>query len=124
MSEGPGQGQQQYLTPPPFVTHEQMGGVHSRIGALEQGHTSLVSMYGHYRGEMLGQFDLLRSDIRKIAEARQAEPRDQGGLNLSVREAFIACFAIMAGTALITNMATSQKPPMETVRRAADVLIP
>jgi hypothetical protein len=118
-----GQGQsQQYLTPPPFVTHEQMGGVHSRLGALEQGHSSLVSMYGHYRGEMLGQFDLLRADIRKIAEVRQQEPREQGGLHLSVREAFIACFAIMAGTALITKMAVDPVGAPAMVRSAADLV--
>jgi hypothetical protein len=63
-----------YQAPPPFVTHEQLGGVHRQIGALEKGQESLIAMYGHYRGEMLGQFDLLRADIKKATEAREAAP--------------------------------------------------
>lgn len=117
--------QGQYQVPAPFVTHEQMGGVHQSIGELRQGQASIMSTYNHLRGDMLSGFEKLEKAILTSASAQaKAREPEQGGLNLSVREAFIACFAIMAGTALITNMATAQKPPMETVRRAADVLIP
>lgn len=122
-----GQGEQRYVAPSPFVTHREMGEVHQTIGELKSGQQSIIATYNHLRGDMLNGFDKIAAMIaaeRQETAKRALQQPEQGGLNLSVREAFIACFAIMAGTALITNMATAQKPPMETVRRAADVLIP
>lgn len=124
MSEGPGQGQQ-FQAPSPFVTHREMGEVHQTIGELRQGQQSIIATYNHLRGDMLNGFDKIAAMIaaeRQESAKRALQQPEQGGLNLSVREAFIACFAIMAGTALITNMATTQKPPVETVRRALDIM--
>jgi len=122
-----GQGQP-FTAPSPFVTHREMGEVHQTIGELKSGQQSIIATYNHLRGDMLNGFDKLAAMIsaerQETAKRALQAPPEPGGLNLSVREAFIACFAIMAGTALITNMATSQKAPIETVRRAADVLIP
>ncbi|NBW19226.1 MAG: hypothetical protein EBR82_65750, partial [Caulobacteraceae bacterium] len=60
---------------------------------------------------------------RQTDAKRAAQQPDTQGLNLSVREAFIAVFAIMAGTALLTKMAVdSVERPIENVRKAMDVL--
>lgn len=118
-----------FSAPSPFVTHREMGEVHQTIGELRQGQQSIIATYNHLRGDMLNGFDkiaaLIAAERQEHAKRtlQQQEPQG-GGLNLSVREAFIACFAIMAGTALITNMAQSSKPPVEAVRRAADFLVP
>lgn len=120
------QGQQPYHVPAPFVTHAEMAPVHARIGGLERGQQAVLEAYGHMRGELLGRFDRLESALtaeRQTDAKRAAQQPDTQGLNLSVREAFIAVFAIMAGTALLTKMAVdSVERPIENVRKAMDVL--
>lgn len=121
-----GPGGQQYVAPSPFVTHKEMGEVHQTIGELRQGQQSIIATYNHLRGDMLNGFDKIAAMIsaERQNEAKRAlqQPEPQG-LNLSVREAFIACFAIMAATALIMKMAVDpDNSPAEHVRQAADML--
>lgn len=121
MSEqGPG-GQPSYHAPAPFVTHEQMGGVHRQIGALEQGQASIMSTYNHLRGDMINGFDKMDKSITTLVATldaqrqndakRAAQVPEPQGIQLSAREAFIACVAIMAATAFLTNMFTGGARP-------------
>lgn len=122
----PGQGQPpHYSAPSPFVTHREMGEVHQTIGELRQGQQSIIATYNHLRGDMLNGFDKIAAMIaaeRTESAKRALQQPEQGGLNLSVREAFVACFAIMAGTALITKMAVDPGGAPAIVRSAADLV--
>lgn len=121
-----GQGQPpHYGAPSPFVTHREMGEVHQTIGELRQGQQSIIATYNHLRGDMLNGFDKIAAMIaaeRTESAKRALQQPEQGALNLSVREAFIACFAIMAGTALITKMAVDPVGTPAVVRSAADLM--
>lgn len=81
--------------PSPFVTHQDLGPVHQRIGALEQGQHSIVQTYNHLRGDMITHFD----KIEKLIESQK--PVEQPGVNLTVRElALIAVALVLAGAIL------------------------
>jgi hypothetical protein len=85
----------QYQPPSPFVTHQDMGPVLSRMGALEQGQASILQTYSHLRGDMITHFDKLE----KLMEA--AKPAEPSGVNLSLRElVVIACALVLAGALL------------------------
>jgi hypothetical protein len=84
-----------YTPPSPFVTHQDLGPVHSRIGALEQGQVQILQTYGHLRGDMLTRFDELKGLIKS------QQPAEQSGVNLSMRElVVIACALVLAGALL------------------------
>lgn len=84
-----------YTPPSPFVTHQDIGPIHSRMGALEKGQEQIILTYGHLRGDMLTHFDKLE----KLISAQK--PADQGGVNLSMRElVVIACALVLAGALL------------------------
>ena len=80
--------------PSPYVTHQDLAPVHSRIGALQEGHATLASTYNHLRGEMLTRFDKLE----KMIEAQQ---QPQKGVNFTVRELAALVAAIALGGILI-----------------------
>lgn len=82
--------------PSPFVTHAEMGPVHSRLGSLEKGQEHVLNTYAHLRGEMLSHFAGMEKLIRESAPSAE-----RGGVNLSAREAsVIATALVLAGIVL------------------------
>lgn len=84
--------------PSPFVTHQDMAPVHSRMGALEQGQASIMQTYNHLRGDMLTHFDKLE----KLIEAQK--PTDPGGVNLSMRELVVIAIALVLAGAILSRL--------------------
>lgn len=85
-------------SPSPFVTHQDLGPVHQRIGALEQGQHSIVQTYNHLRGDMITHFD----KIEKLIEAQK--PPEQSGVNLTMRELVVIAVALVLAGALLNRI--------------------
>lgn len=83
------------VPPSPYVTHQDMAPVHSRMGALEQGQASIMQTYNHLRGDMLTHFD----KIGKLIEAQK--PPEQSGVNLSMRELVVIAIALVLAGAIL-----------------------
>lgn len=90
--------------PSPYVTHQDIAPMHTRIGALEKGQESIISTYSHLRGEMIHSFDEIKKLIRD-----QAPPQQQG-VNLSFREV-----VIFAGALVLVGAFLSRLPGVETM---------
>ena len=92
----------QWQPPSPYVTHQDMAPVHSRLGAVERGQQATLDAYNHLRGDMLSGFDRL---AKKIDETnRVEEPRQQSGLNIPMPMlATIIAGAVLAGAALANS---------------------
>lgn len=84
--------------PSPFVTHQDLGPVHQRIGALEQGQHSIVQTYNHLRGDMITHFD----KIEKLIEAQK--PADTGGVTLTTREMVAVVIALILAGAILSRL--------------------
>lgn len=84
--------------PSPFVTHQDLGPVHQRIGALEQGQHSIVQTYNHLRGDMISHFD----KIEKLIEAQK--PADTGGITLTTREMVAVVIALVLAGAILSRL--------------------
>lgn len=84
--------------PTPYVTHQDMGPLHSRMGALEQGQASIMSTYNHLRGDMITHFD----KIEKILEAQK--PQEQSGVNLTVRELVLIVVALVLAGGILSRL--------------------
>ncbi len=93
---------EQWRPPSPYVTHQDMAPVHSRLGAVEHGQQATLDAYNHLRGDMLSGFDRL---AKKIDETnRTEEPRQQSGLNITMPLlATIIAGAVLAGAALTNS---------------------
>lgn len=87
-----------YHPPSPFVTHQDMGPVHSRIGALEQGQASIVATYNHLRGDMLARFDHLETMLK------EQRPAERDGVNLTLRELVVIAVALVIAGALLGRL--------------------
>lgn len=85
-------------SPSPFVTHQDLGPVHQRIGALEQGQHSIVQTYNHLRGDMITHFD----KIEKLIEAQK--PPEQSGVNLTMRELVAIAVALVLAGGLLSRI--------------------
>jgi len=82
--------------PSPFVTHEQLGPIHSRIGSLEKGQEHILQTYAHLRGEMLQRFD----DLERIMSRPPPEP-ERGNVQLTMRELVIIAVALVIAGAFL-----------------------
>lgn len=89
--------------PSPYVTHQDMAPVHSKIGELQQGQVSIMQTYAHLRGDMLSGFE-------KIEAAIKAQAPQQSGVNLSGREMVIVAVALVLAGAILSRL-----PGVETV---------
>lgn len=85
-------------SPSPFVTHQDLGPVHQRIGALEQGHLQVVQTYNHLRGDMISHFE----KIEKAIEA--TKPVEPTGVNLSMRELVVIAIALVLAGAILSRL--------------------
>lgn len=99
-SQGPysQQGMWRPPVPTPYVTHQDMAPVHTRLGSLEQGHTTLLQTYNHLRGDMITHFD----KIEKILEAQK--PSEQSGVNLTMRELVIIAIALVLAGGILSRL--------------------
>lgn len=87
-------------TPPsPFVTHEQLGPLHSRIGSLEKGQEHILNTYAHLRGEMLQGFDSIEKLLKR--EQEQHARDDRGNVSLTMRELVIIAVALVIAGAFL-----------------------
>lgn len=84
--------------PSPFVTHQDMAPVHTRIGALEQGQHSIMQTYNHLRGDMITHFE----KIEKAIEAQK--PADTGGITLTTREMVAVVVALILAGAILSRL--------------------
>lgn len=85
--------------PSPYVTHADMAPMHTKIGSLERGQESIISSYGHLRGEMLHSFDELKAIIR--ASQTPAPTQESRGVTMSMHSVIVAAVAlILAGIVL------------------------
>ena len=104
------QQQQPYRPPSPYVTHQEMGPIHSRLGSVERGQQATLDAYNHLRGDMLSGFDRLATMIRQQSEEKREDVRDekkQTGLPLPTLAVVIAG-SVLAGMALAnSSIATS-----------------
>lgn len=92
----------QWQPPSPYVTHQDMAPVHSRLGAVERGQQATLDAYNHLRGDMLSGFDRLAKKIDETSRAE--EPRQQSGLNIPMPMlATIIAGAVLAGAALANS---------------------
>jgi len=102
MSEDYYGGQQPNLwrpqVPSPYVTHQDMGPLHTRIGALEQGQASIMQTYNHLRGDMLTHFDKLE----KLIEAQK--PAEQTGVSFTMRELVVVAIALVLAGAILSRL--------------------
>lgn len=87
--------------PTPYVTHQDLAPMHSKIGSLEQGQQSVLQAYGHLRGEMLHGFDEIKAIMK---EQRPAEPQN-GEIRLSTRELVIIAIALVIAGAFLGRVA-------------------
>lgn len=79
--------------PVPWVTHQELAPMHTKIGSLEKGQESILQAFGGYRAEILTRMDRIE---RLIAERPVEEAR--GEVRLTWRElALIATALIVAG---------------------------
>ena len=95
------QGMWRPHVPTPYVTHQDLAPMHSKIGSLEQGQQSVLQAYGHLRGEMLHGFDEIKAIIK---EQRPAEPQN-GEIRLSTRELVIIAIALVIAGAFLGRVA-------------------
>lgn len=86
------------VPPSPYVTHQDMAPVHSRMGALEQGQASIMQTYNHLRGDMIAHFD----KIEKLIEAQK--PPEQSGVNLSMRELIVIAIALVLAGGILARV--------------------
>jgi hypothetical protein len=77
--------------PTPYVTHQDLAPMHSKIGSLEQGQQSVLQAYGHLRGEMLHGFD----EIKAIMKEQRPNETPKGEVSLTVRELVIIAIALV-----------------------------
>lgn len=84
--------------PSPFVTHQDLGPVHQRIGALEQAQIATAQAYNHLRGDILTRFD----KIEKLIEAQK--PADTGGITLTTREMVAVVVALILAGAILSRL--------------------
>lgn len=88
------QGMWRPHVPTPYVTHQDLAPMHSKIGSLEQGQQSVLQAYGHLRGEMLHGFDEVKQIIKETRSPEQAK----GEVSLTMRElVIIAAALVIAG---------------------------
>lgn len=92
------QGMWRPHAPTPYVTHQDMGPLHSRMGALEQGQASIMNTYNHLRGDMITRFDKLE----KILEAQK--PPEQSGVNLTMRELVVIAIALVLAGGILSRL--------------------
>jgi hypothetical protein len=92
----------QWHPPSPWVTHQDMATVHSKIGGLEQGQQSIIQTYAHLRGEMLRGFDEMKGILREQSEAQRKpdEPDERGTIKLNAQGVMIIIAASIALGAL------------------------
>jgi hypothetical protein len=84
--------------PSPFVTHQDMGPVHAKIGELQQGQASILQTYNHLRGDMLSHFEKLE----KLIEAQK--PAEQTGVSLTMRELVVIAIALVLAGAILSRL--------------------
>lgn len=83
--------------PSPFVTHEQLAPMHTKIGSLEKGQEHVLNTYAHLRGEMLAGFDRIEQAIGSPA----AQESQKGDVTLSMRELVIIAVALVIAGAVL-----------------------
>lgn len=94
------QGMWRPHVPTPYVTHQDLAPMHSKIGSLEQGQQSVLQAYGHLRGEMLHGFDEIKAIMK---ESRPETPK--GEVSLTVRELVIIAIALVIAGGFLGRVA-------------------
>lgn len=84
--------------PSPYVTHQDMAPVHSKIGELQQGQVSIMQTYAHLRGDMLTGFEKIEAAIRAQT------PAQSSGVTLSFREVVIFAGALVLVGAFLSRL--------------------
>lgn len=82
-----------YWRPPPtpYVTHQDLGPLHTKVGALEKGQESILQAFAGYRAEILTRLDRIEAIAGKAHEPPQ--PKDQ--VSLTIRELILICIALV-----------------------------
>lgn len=85
--------------PSPYVTHQDIAPMHSRIGSLEKGQESFLQALAGYRAEMLTRMDRIEALISKPPPSE-----NQGGVNLTMREMVVIAVALVLAGAILGRL--------------------
>lgn len=94
------------FVPSPYVTHQELGPLHNKVGALEKGQESILQAFAGYRAEMLTRVDRSEAAIMHRIDALDehiSETKTVGdkGINMGWREfALVAAALVLAGIIL------------------------
>lgn len=86
--------------PSPYVTHQDIAPMHSRIGSLEKGQESFLQALAGYRAEMLTRMDRIEALISKPPPPSE----NQGGVNLTMREMVVIAVALVLAGAILGRL--------------------
>lgn len=83
--------------PSPYVTHQDIAPMHSRIGSLEKGQESFLNALAGYRAEMLTRMDRIEAAVTKTPESRD-------GVTLTMREMVVTAVALVLAGAILGRL--------------------
>jgi hypothetical protein len=95
------QGMWRPHVPTPYVTHQDLAPMHSKIGALEKGQEAFLQALAGYRAESLTRMDRIESLIK------EQKPTDaqKGEVSLTVREMVIIAVALVIAGGFLGRVA-------------------
>lgn len=93
--------------PSPYVTHQDLGPLHNKVGALEKGQESILQAFAGYRAEMLTRVDRSEAAIMQRIDALEEHMSEakaaagDKGITMGWREfALVAAALVLAGIIL------------------------
>lgn len=86
--------------PSPYVTHQDIAPMHTKIGSLEKGQESILQAFAGYRAEMLTRMDRIEAAVTRP----QQDQQQQGGVNLTMREMVVIAVALVLAGAILGRL--------------------
>ena len=83
----------------PYVTHQDIAPMHTKIGSLEKGQESILQAFAGYRAEMLTRMDRIEAAVTRPQQEQQ-----QGGVNLTMREMVVFAVALVLAGAILGRL--------------------
>lgn len=90
----------QWQPPSPYVTHQDMAPIHTRLGSVERGQQATLDAYNHLRGDMLSGFDRLAKKLDDKSD--DTEERKGMAITMPLLATIIAG-SVLAGMALANS---------------------
>lgn len=84
--------------PSPYVTHQDIAPMHSRLGAMEKGQESYFQALAGHRAEMLTRMDRIETLLAT------KPPENQGGVTLTMREMVVMAVALVLAGAILGRL--------------------